>query len=630
MTSERASKIATTINNSITRINKMGIPVQPAEIKTFDGFGFMKLNYTDHGIESSKSQYTLSTIDNKDYFAALIGEIYNSDSFDPLRKESINNTDVLNPHNSLNNKNGFFHRIRTILQGEKPFSRLAELNGCFNVIIYKKTENTIFIITDRHATIPVFALHSGNNLFIGTEAPLLVHLSNSGNDLIDQENLIQRFTFGYILGDGTLIKHCQTLPGAHVIQYKDGKKVSEKKYWDYEFSAGTGSVKQYVDDYFNLFKQAVGKSTKNRRVVVPLSGGKDSRTIAMAYDSLYNHDSGLVTSFTYGESGANDLKFGSAVAESLQWPHLKHHLNKDFPVKYGPLGSYLSSGIFGSFAVNGIELCQQLKQMGELLLIGTAGDVLTGAFLSENFYIQRAKSIDDFAQYMLKVFNVVFPVTELNNLFVNTTVDPKEYLLETIHAVLETLPRYQEYADLYDHFNLTQRHRKWLHIGTNFWKSYISVHMPFYDYDLFHFLIQVPISYRKNQKITRETLKKYYPALADIPDCRTGIPLKAGDFSLALWRLSKNRYARYLLQKTPWDPFRTKNKNVAKYSEWIKTNLRQEIMQSLGSGSTSSQYLNTRYIDQILDEHMSGRRNRTSEINSLLSFEYVCRLIYQN
>lgn len=612
-----ASAIKVKFNTVQARVRAKGIPVEALDSDVIDNFGFFDLDYFSNGSSRASAAFTLAPAETAHFYASMVGEIYNLDRFTA-------------PANSASpgqeRSRFFFEHIWHTLINPSQYANFSQLNGSFNILVFDKREKRLFIVTDRHATISIFLLRDGNHTFIGSESTLVANFPEHRAEL-DTEGLLQKLAFGYILGHGTLIKDCQILPPAHVVSLKIGTAMSGSRYWDYAYTAQHRKSAEYLDNYMHLFRQSVERRTRGRRTIVPLSGGKDSRTIALAYH-LNKNNPAHIQSFTYGEAGANDLTFGSSVAAALGWPYQKYYLGREFPVQYGPLGAFLTGSIFGCFAINGIEFAPMLQKSGEIVLLGTAGDVLSGSFLSEDLFVQRASSQAQFVNHMLTLFNTVFPVAEISRLVPNLNLQPVSFLSDRIKASLDVLPPYPTYADLYDHYNLSQRHWKWLHIGTNFWKSMVTVGMPFYDNDLFEFLITVPIEFRRNQKISIETIQKYSPALARIPDCHTGMGLTTSNFKLGIWRFSKKRHVRYGLKKLGWDPFRTRGRPVARYSEWIKSQLRSAFTQLLTSDQTRlNGYLNANYVRQVLDEHLSGKRSRTSEIDTLVALEHFLRLI---
>lgn len=617
LTTADAPAIQSKFNTMLNRVRAKGIPIESHASGVNANFGFFELDYFSTGTARWNEIFTLPPTENGQFYAAMVGEIYNLDRF----TAPANSASPVQERSRI-----FFEQIWQTLNHPNQFANFSQLNGSFNILVFDKREKRLFIVTDRHATISIFVHQEGNYTFLGSESTLVANFLEHSAKL-NTEGLVQKLAFGYILGNGTLIKDCQILPPAHVVSLKIGAAMSGSRYWDYAYATQHRKNEEYLDNYMQLFRQSVERRTRGRRTIVPLSGGKDSRTIALAYH-LNKNNPAHIQSFTYGEAGANDLIFGSAVAATLGWPYQKYYLGREFPVQYGPLGAFLTGSIFGCFAINGIEFAPMLQKSGEIVLLGTAGDVLSGSFLSEDLFVQHSSSQAQFVHYMLTLFNTVFPVSEISQLVPNLNLQPVNFLSERIKASLDVLPAYPTYADLYDHYNLSQRHWKWLHIGTNFWKSILTVGMPFYDNDLFEFLITVPIEFRRNQKISIETIKKYSPALARIPDCHTGMGLTTSNFKLGIWRFSKQRHVRYALKKLGWDPFRTRGRPVARYSEWIKSQLRTPFSLLLTSDQTHlNGHLNANYIRQILDEHLTGKRSRTSEIDTLVALENFLRLI---
>ena len=84
-------------------------------------------------------------------------------------------------------------------------------------------------------------------------------------------------------------------PGCAYALDEEGKVVKESRHWSWHYSPRDISLKQAVEEFAHLFEGIVRRQVAGKRVILPLSGGLDSRTLAAA---LRGHPEG-VTAFSY-------------------------------------------------------------------------------------------------------------------------------------------------------------------------------------------------------------------------------------------------------------------------------------------------------------------------------------------
>ena len=95
-------------------------------------------------------------------------------------------------------------------------------------------------------------------------------------NLIDYESIALWLATGFFLDNNTFFKDVKVLRPSESI--KDGKPQGIN--WSWHYSPKEMTLNQAVDEFQYLFEKIINKSIKNKNIVLPLSGGIDSRSIA--------------------------------------------------------------------------------------------------------------------------------------------------------------------------------------------------------------------------------------------------------------------------------------------------------------------------------------------------------------
>ena len=202
------------------------------------------------------------------------------------------------------------------MKNEEDFRQvLQNLNGIFSVII--KTKNCLFAASDKSRIIPLF-YSLENNAFNISDNPYKLLVENPKIDKeAEQEFLLSSFT----LDEKTLIDGIFQIKPSVYLCFESGK-VSQKEYYSYcateeELSHSQSLEKEFSAVLENVFRRLI-KSANGRQIVVPLSGGYDSRLIAAMLKKL---DYKNVVCYTVGRENNSEYLIAKEVAQSLGYPY---------------------------------------------------------------------------------------------------------------------------------------------------------------------------------------------------------------------------------------------------------------------------------------------------------------------
>ena len=105
-----------------------------------------------------------------------------------------------------------------------------------------------------------------------------VQLSN-----IDFKAIATFCALGFMLDDDTYSKNIKVCKPSREYSINDRDQISsEKEVWKWHYTPQDKSFKVILDEFIELFEEFVNKNTLNKSILLPISGGLDSRTLMAA------------------------------------------------------------------------------------------------------------------------------------------------------------------------------------------------------------------------------------------------------------------------------------------------------------------------------------------------------------
>lgn len=197
--------------------------------------------------------------------------------------------------------------------------KVMSANGSFAVIVQR--QNKLFISVDRLRSIPLFYALKNNNFYLSDNAYWIKNELNLKNLRTFSE---QEFSLtGYVTGTDTLFNEIKQIQAGEylVVEYKNGRiNIKARRYYQYlHYNFFTEPREELFDKLDkvseNIFKRLI-KSVNGKTIVVPLSGGYDSRCIAAMLKKL-NYEN--VICFSYGKKDNWEPEISRNVADKLDY-----------------------------------------------------------------------------------------------------------------------------------------------------------------------------------------------------------------------------------------------------------------------------------------------------------------------
>lgn len=309
---------------------------------------------------------------------------------------------------------------------------------------------------------------------------------------------------GFFLDNDTYYTNQKVVRPA--VDYVDGK---ETPYFKWHYEPRDITFNQAVEEFAELFESITKEQLAGKKVILPLSGGLDSRSQAAA---LKGYDNVQTYSYKF-EHSFDETKYGAEIAKRMGWDF------REFVIPNG----YLWDKIDDLYAINHgyaeftnprqMAVVEEYPTMGEVFYLGHWGDVLFDDMgLADNtpFEGQLASLYKKIVKKGgMELAKRLWQYWQLEGSF-------EEYFHERLRMLLADIDidnanaRVRAFKSLY-------WAPRWTSINLAIFSKYHPLALPYYDNRMCEWVCTVPEKYLAGRQIQIEYMKRKAPELAAIP-----------------------------------------------------------------------------------------------------------------
>lgn len=431
---------------------------------------------------------------------------------------------------------------------------LLALNG--NFAFAMETSRYVFCTVDRVRSIPLFYAVSDEEVIFSDDAN---YLRDRLNPQFNEENGAEFLVSGYVTGSDTLFDGISQLQAGEYLVYD--KKVGSLttdfyyRFWHGNFfSASEEELLDQLDETFVRVFQRLIASTKGLQIVVPLSGGLDSRITIAMLKQLCVED---VICFSYGKKGNREAEISRQVAKALgyKWYFVEYTREKLYDCYHSDeMQSYMkySGNLVSLPIIQDFLAVRELKEKGKIpenavLVPGHTGDMISGGQIPHDYTRSQIYTLEKFFEDSLKMHYSLWrwSEAEFGSLF-------KGKIQKSVGKL--SVFDNESCANAIELFDFDERHGKYIINSVRVYEFFgYQWRMPLWDTELIDFFLQVPISYRINQLLYKYYAKKrlftQQLQLLSAIDCTTDFlsidPVKTRQFMVHLVQGFSNRWKHF-------------------------------------------------------------------------------------
>jgi asparagine synthase (glutamine-hydrolysing) len=497
-------------------------------------------------------------------------------------------------------------------QGE-PF--LESLNGLFSGLLIDRRINQAFLFNDRYGFDRLYLHETDDAIYFASEAaPLLRVLPQLRK--FDYEGVNQFLAVGCTLEGRTLFHGIHLLPAGSVWSLSPGRCI--KRVY---FSPTTWESQPVLTplDFQQKFQATLSRIVpryfaSEPKLGIALTAGLDSRMVLACRPRLDRKP----VCYTYGgQSGEMlDTRLASRVAHQCGMDHHVLRIGSEF---FSNFGSHFdrtiqaTSGCFGLLGAHEIYFNRLARQLAPVRLTGVCGGEVLREVCTFKPLRLHPELLNPEARRMVAEYS-------------------KHFTRERQHPV--TFAAFQEIP--------------WnIHGSLAACRSQVTFRTPYLDNELVALAYQAPATVKSSSASAVRLIEEREPGLAAIP---TDMGLMGTERLLARERrtlFSKLTFkVDYLCNDGLPSSLSFLDPAIAAfntifgipgvhkylwYRRWLRCELAGYVREQLNNDHVLQiPFWNSSYIGTLAEDHISGRRNCLSEINTVLTLGAIQRLLMQN
>jgi asparagine synthase (glutamine-hydrolysing) len=478
-------------------------------------------------------------------------------------------------------------------------------NGMFAFAIWDRNKRELFLARDRFGIKPLYYTIQNNSLIFGSEIKSILQHPNV-TVAVNPKGIDQFITYGYVNTPETLFANIYKLPEGHTLTWRNGR-IRIRKYWDLDFRpAKQIREEEQKERIENLLHDSVRLRLRSDVPVgLFLSGGIDSTVVA----GLAAQYTGKLKTFSIGfDSGKdfNELSYARAAAKRFETDHHELILSPQEFVDFFPrFISHMEEPVTDAAAIPLYCLSVLASHDVKVVLCGEGSDELFAGYPIYHYMalIEQYRKIPDLLRKRL--FNRLLVAMSRSNkmdkyVYLSGLPIQRRYLNVNLYDVRLRediyLPDFRSILAGFDPVDVVQENYRrtegWdllsrlMYLDIKTWlpndilmkadrmtmAASIELRTPFLDYRLGEFVASVPSRFKlrlgQSKYILRKTFRNLVPKEI-LRRGKMGFPVPLADMFRGVLRPR--------LEETLEDMRTTKN-----------------------------MYFNSKFVQRLLDQHMSG------------------------
>ena len=338
----------------------------------------------------------------------------------------------------------------------------------------------------------------------------LIPWENKSTYNLDLESILSFISIGFMLDDDTYFTEIKTLKPATEYKINDKNQITtEERKWSWHYEPIERSFENILDEFSSLFNRLIIDSTKEKNVLLPISGGLDSRSLFIPVSKQSNL---ILCSYEF-DGGLNETYYGRELSERFNIPFYSQKIP----------GGYLWEKLDQIAELNGcftdfthprqVAVMDNWKGLGEVILLGHWGDVLFDK-QADSKNISYNEQVIQLKKKIIKpggieLANDLWRYWGLEGSFESYITDRLDKLYGDIN-IDHPSARMRAFKSLY-------WAPRWTSINLSIFNKAGEIVLPYYSDEMCKFICTIPERYLEGRKIQIEYIKKNCPEVARIP-----------------------------------------------------------------------------------------------------------------
>lgn len=489
------------------------------------------------------------------------------------------------------------------------------LNGWFIGVLIDLRESKIVLFNDRYGLQRLYIYEDPTGLYFSSEAKSLLAVLPQAREL-DQRALGEYLSCGCALQNRSLFRDVSLLPGGSCWSYRRGRQPEKVRYFTSANWEGSPqfSSEQFYESFKETFKRILPRYCAAERIGMSLTGGLDGRMI-MAY-ARWPFNS--VPCYTFGGSyrDCTDVRAARKIAKVCGQQHQIIPVGDAFLRDFNRLAEqavYLSDGAMDVTGAVELYVNRLAREIAPIRMTGNYGsEIVRGNIAFKPHLLNRA---------------VYDPELVKSGSVAADTYEAERRCHPVSFIAFKQVPWHH-----YSRLSLEQ--------------SQLTLRAPYLDNDLVGLMYQAPSQSLSSKEASLRLIWEGNPAIGRVPTDRAllyrPIPVVTKARHLFEEFTFRTEYAYdygmpqklaaidCLLKPLHLERLFLGRHKFFHFRVWYRDRLGAFIKEILLDPRTLRRpYLDGKKLEVMVQRHLRGNRNYTTEIHKILSLELIHRQLIE-
>ncbi len=414
-------------------------------------------------------------------------------------------------------------------------STAGSLNGCFAAV--RCDGDNVCAAVDRLRTVPLFFATDDHSLVVSDSAdPLRSALLPRAS--IDAHSASEFRLTGYVTGARTLIAGLQQIPAGHCLfqNARDAAPPRLLQYYVFRHHAARSESDDVLIDrllgvHERVFRRLLA-DVAGRPVVVPLSGGYDSRLIGVMLRDLGYRD---VLCYSYGVEGNWEARLSSELARFLgfRWTMVPYSADRwrqwaataEFREYFRAAGNLASTPHIQDWPAVYELRARSALPSDAVFVPGHSGDFLAGSHIPRWFSARTSIGRDELIRAIFDAHYSLWhwPPGDADRLRVEFT----RRIEEIVGTIEDGSP--EQAADVFERWDCAERQAKFIVNSVRVYESFgFEWRLPLFDSELMDFWSRAPLGARVGRRLYFEFASRHQRLPITEANTDRAAPIAAG------------------------------------------------------------------------------------------------------
>lgn len=412
---------------------------------------------------------------------------------------------LLNPASAFSIDSKTSHSLENCTGFPQP-EDLLRLSQNIQGVFWGCGEDYCLIATDRFGSVPIYVYETASRFVFSTNlATLFEHVERPLH--IDKVAMWESILLDMPLAPRTLFQEIRQLDPGTLCKIAVKKSIiSQDRYYNFTFpQISSQSVDKTVDDLVETLLVTL-KDPHHSSVLLPLSGGIDSRLLAALLCQVVSPDDIYAVTFAFGPQSL-EYRLAQQVCEKLKIKnHVLHRLTPDSYTAVLPDYTEKFGGAVSAFHAHLYSfLISTSMSLPSRLISGFFADAAAG----------YGSTSPQHANATFKAVSYYTAIEYWNNKF---PVPGMDEITEDFEAIFKAWRSGSSITSFSEYMYVSQRQQQLLFPMAALYRNYLPVQMPYAIPSVAEILLGMPYEIRQFKDGIRMAIEKSAPRLVGLPD----------------------------------------------------------------------------------------------------------------